>query len=96
MSAEGNGSAWESASGTGVSAAEEGTADRPAAAWGETGGGVNFAASVALEPGASVVGLLMSSSLAGSLHRCNGKVLPRGSEAPSKTNPTEAPWRIRQ
>lgn len=81
---------WESASGTVESAAGEGTVDRPAAAGGQTDGG----ASVALEPRLSVMVALRSSMWAGSLHRCNGKMLPRGSEVPLKTNPMEAPRRI--
>lgn len=90
-SAEGNGSVWESASGPAVSAAGEGTADRPAAAGGETDEGVNLAASVALEPGVSVMVVLRSLMWADSLHRCKGKVLPQGSEVLSKTNLMEAP-----
>lgn len=93
-SAEGTGSVWESASGTVESAAGEGTVDRPAAAGGQTDGGVSFAASVALEPSLSVMVVLRSSMWAGSPHRCNGKMQPRGSEVPSKTNPMEAPRRI--
>lgn len=93
-SAEGTGSVWESASGTVESAAGEGTVDRPAAAGGQTDGGVSFAASVALEPSLSVMVVLRSSMWAGSPHRCNGKMLPLGSEVPSKTNPMEAPRRI--
>lgn len=91
VSAEGNGSVWELASGTAVSAAEEGTADRPAAAGGQTDEGVNLAASVALEPGASVRVVLKSLMWTDSLHSCKGKVLPRGSEVLSKTNPMKAP-----
>lgn len=83
VSAEWNGFVWESAG--------EGTVDRPAAAGGETAGGVSFAASAALEPSASVMAVLRSSTWAGSLHRCNVKVLPRGSGVPSKTNLMEAP-----
>lgn len=94
VSAEWNGSVWESASGTVVSVAGEGTVDRPAAAGGETAGAVSFAASVALEPSASVMAVLRSSTWAGSLHRCNVKVLPRGSGVPLKTNLMEAPRRI--
>lgn len=90
-SAEGTGSVWESASGTVVSAAGEGTVDKPAAAGGQTDGGVSFAASVALEPSLSVMVVLRSSMWEGSPRRCNGKMLPRGFEVPSKTNPMEAP-----
>lgn len=85
VSAEANGSAWEVASGPAVTAAGEGTAAR-----GETDEGVNLAASVALEPGASVMVVLKSLTWADSLHRCKAKVLPRGSEVLSKTNPMEA------
>lgn len=94
--AEGNGSEWGSATGSAVSAAGEGTADRTAAAGGGTDGGVNFAASVALGPGGSGMVMLKSSTWAGSLHRCTGEGLPRGSEVPLKTNPTEAPGRIQR
>lgn len=96
VSAEGNGSVRESASGPVVCAAGEGTVDRPAAAGEETDGGVSFAASVALEPSSSVMVVRRSSTWAGSLHRCNGKMLPRGYEVPSKTNPLEAPRRIQR
>lgn len=91
VSVEGNGSVWDSASGTVVSAAGEGTADRLAAAGAETDEGVNLAASVAPEPGVSVMVVPKSLMWADSLHRCKGKVLPRGSEVLSKTNPVEAP-----
>lgn len=93
-SAEGTGSVWESASGTVVSAAGEGTVDSSAAAGGQTDGGVSFAASVALEPRLSVMVVLRSSMWAGFPHRCNGEMLPWGSEVPLKTNPVEAPRRI--
>lgn len=94
VSAEENGSVWDSASGPVVSAVGEGTAGKPAAAGGETDEGANLAASVAFEPGASVVMmvvLLKSLTWADSLHRCKGKVLPRGSEVLSQTNLMEAP-----
>lgn len=91
VSAVGTGSVWRSATGPAVSAAGEGTADSPAAAGGETDEGVNLAASVALEPGASVMVVLKSLMWADSLHRCKGKELPRESEVLSKTNPMEAP-----
>lgn len=90
-SAGGNGSVWESASGPGVSAAAAGAADRPAAAGGETDEEAYLAASVALEPGVSVMAALKSLLWADFLHRCKGKVLPRGSEVLSKTNPMEEP-----
>lgn len=48
---------WEFASAGGV-----GTGDRPFAAVGESDGDVNFAASVALEPGVPVVVLLKSAT----------------------------------
>lgn len=91
-SAGGNGSVWwGSASGPVGSAAGEGAADRPAAAGGETDEGANSAASVALEPGVSVTAVRKSLMWEDSLHRCKRKVLPRGSEVLSKTNPMEAP-----
>lgn len=70
---------WEFESGAAVSAGGVGTADRPSAGGVETDGGVNFAASVALEPCASVVVVPESAGWTGSLHLCDGKGLPRAS-----------------
>lgn len=64
---------WEFASGVVVSAGGVGTADRSSAGVEETDGGVNSAASVALEPCAFVEGW------PGSLPLGNGKGLPQTS-----------------
>lgn len=77
MSAVVTEAASEFASGAGVSAGRVGTADRSCAGGGETDEGVNFAASVALEPGAFVVVVLERAGWTGSLHLCNGKGVPR-------------------
>lgn len=98
-------SVWEFASGAAVSAGRVGTADRSPAGAGETDGGVNFAASVALEPCAFVGVVPESAGLTGSLHLCNGKGLPQaswqgaevpgGSVVPLETNLVEPPvWNI--
>lgn len=96
---------WEIASGAVVSAGEVGTADRSSAGGEETDGGVNFAASVALEPCAFVAEVLESAGWTGSLHLCNVKGLPQaswqglgmsgGSVEPQETNLVEPPvWNI--
>lgn len=91
----------EFASGAAVSAGGVGTADRSSAGGGETDGGVNFAAPVALEPCAFVVVVPGSAGWTGSLHLCNGKALPQagwqgpgapgGSLVPLETNQVEPP-----
>lgn len=96
---------WEIASGAVVSAGGVGTADRSSAGGEETDEGVNFAASVALEPCAFVAEVLESAGWTGSLHLCNGKELPQaswqglgmsgGSVVPLQTNLGEPPvWNI--
>lgn len=77
MSVVVNGAAWGFASLAAVSAGGVGTADRSRAGGGGADGGVNFAASVALEPGEFVVVVPESARLTGSLHMCNGKVVPQ-------------------
>lgn len=78
MSAVVTEAALEFASGAGVSAGRVGAADRSCAGGGETDEGVNFAASVALEPGVFVaVVVLERAGWTGSLHRCNGKGVPQ-------------------
>lgn len=100
-----NEAVWEFASGAAVSAGGVGTVDRSCAGGGETDGGVNFAASVALEPGVFVVVVPESAGWTCSLHMCNGKVLPQAnwqgqgvpgrSVAPLETNLVEPPvWNI--
>lgn len=79
MSAGVTEAALEFASGAGVSAGRVGTADRSCAGGGETDEGVNFAASVALEPGVFVVVVVVleRAGWTGSLHLCNGKGVPQ-------------------
>lgn len=95
----------EFASGVVGSAGGVGSADRSSAGEGETDGGVNFAASVALEPCAFAVVVLESAGWTDSLHLCNGKGLPQaswqesgmsgGSMVPLETNQVEPPvWNI--
>lgn len=91
----------EFASGAVVAAGGEGTADRSSAGEGETDGGVNFAASVALEPCAFAAVVPESVGWTGSLRLCNGKGLPEaswqesgvpgGSVVPLETNLVEPP-----
>lgn len=69
----------EFASGAAGSAGGAGTADNSSAGGGETDGGVNLAASVALEPCVFVVVVPESAGWTGSLHLCNGKGLPQAS-----------------
>lgn len=96
---------WEFASGAVVFAGGVGTADRSSAGGGETDGGVNFAASVALEPCVFVVVFLESARQTGSLHLCNGEGVPQASwqgsgvpgcsVVPLETNLVEPPaWNI--
>lgn len=92
---------WEFAYGAAVSAGGVGTADRSSVGGGETGGGVNFAASGALEPCAFVGVVPESAGWTGSLHLCNGRGLPQaswqgsgvpgGSVVPLETNLVEPP-----
>lgn len=95
----------EFASGAAVSAGGVGTVDRSSVGGGETDGGVNFAASVALEPCAFVVVVQESAGWTGSLHLCNGKGLPQaswqlpgvpgGSLVPLETNLAAPPvWNV--
>lgn len=79
MSVVGTGTAWGFAFGVAVSAGGLGTADRSSAGGGETDGGVNFAASVALEPCAFVLVALGRAGWTGFLHLCIGKGLPQAS-----------------
>lgn len=69
----------EFASGAVVLAGGVATADRSTAGEGETDGGVNFAASVALEPCVFVVVVPESVGWTGSLRLSNGKGLPEAS-----------------
>lgn len=97
------GTEWEFASGAVVFAAGVGTADRSSAAGGETDGGVNFAAFVALEPSVFVVVEVVpeSAESTGFLQLCNGRGpaqsswqgwrMPGGSAVPLETNLEEAP-----
>lgn len=98
------GTEWEFASGAVVFAAGVGTADRSSAAGGETDGGVNFAAFVALEPCAFVVVVVVvpeSAVSTGFPQLCIGKGpaqsswqgwrVPGGSAVPLETNLEEAP-----
>lgn len=96
------GTVWGFASfGAAVSAGGVGTADRSSAGGGETDEGVNFAASVALEPCAFAAVVPESAGWTGFLHLCTGKGLPRvswqglgvpgGSVEPLETNLVEPP-----
>lgn len=95
------GTVWVFAFGAAVSAGGVGTADRSSAGGGETDGGVNFAASVELEPCAFEVVVLESAGWTGFLHLCLGKGLPQaswkrlggpgGSVVPLETNLVEPP-----
>lgn len=95
----------EFASGAAVSAAGVGTADRSSAGGGGTDGGVNFAASVALEPCEFAAVVPESAGWTGFLRLCIGKGLqqagwqgsgvPGGSVVPLETNQVEPPaWNI--
>lgn len=75
MSVVVNEAAWGFAFLAAESAGGVGTADRSCAGWRGADGGVNFAASVALEPGEFVVVVPESARLTGSLRMCNGKVV---------------------
>lgn len=69
----------EIASGSAVPAGGAGTVDRSSAGGEETDGGVNFAASVALEPCAFVGVVPEFAGWTGSLHLCTGKGLTQAS-----------------
>lgn len=73
------GTVREFASGAVALAAGVVTVDRSSAGEGETDGGVNFAASVALEPCVFAVVVPESVGWTGSLHLCNGKGMPEAS-----------------
>lgn len=79
MSVVVTGTVWQFASGPVVSADRLGTADRSSAGGGETDGGVNFAALVALEPCAFAVVVPESAGWTGFLHLGTGKGLPQAS-----------------
>lgn len=95
------GTEWESASGAAGSAGGAVTADRPSAAGGETGAGVNFAASPALGLCVFVVVALVpgSAGQTAPLHLGSGAGLPQASwpelgvsgglVVPLETNPME-------
>lgn len=92
---------WEFASGAVVSAGGVEAADSSSAGGGETGGDVNFAASVAPGPCATVEEVLERARWEGFLHLGNGKglpqaswqgsVMPGGSVVPLGTNLVEQP-----